>query len=246
MCAVHEGSGDERGTPAQRVSAVPRIDLADHVPARRSVPTRPDIQPRLYRPGGHVAVAEEHWRALVRRGLDPVYIDTSDEMLLFLFVVHLGSDGKMLKAHQHTYSTASRAMNFYIENRNRLPDISAGRLLMIADAIRDNRLDALDRMLTKTAVRDLQLEPSILQVILWPKRPPKRRPKEQARQDAPPRQPGPRTDVPEPHPTVWRCARTRAASSRAKPRADDRQGLHRWHPGPGRGLTRLLAHAIRR
>ena len=123
-------------------------------------------------------------------------------MLLFLFVVHLGSDGKMLKAHQHTYSTASRAMNFYIENRNRLPDISAGRLLMIADAIRDNRLDALDRMLTKTAVRDLQLEPSIVQVILWPKRPPKRRPKEQARQDAPPRQPGPRTDVPEPHPTV--------------------------------------------
>ena len=119
-------------------------------------------------------------------------------MLLFLFVVHLGSDGKMLKAHQHTYSMASRAMNFYIENWNRLPDISAGRLLMIADAIRDNRLDALDRMLTKTAVRDLQLEPSIVQVILWPKRSPKRRPKEQARQDAPPRQPGPRTNVPEP------------------------------------------------
>jgi hypothetical protein len=145
---------------------------------------------------------KEHWRALVRRGLDPVYIDTSDEMLLFLFVVHLGSDGKMLKAHQHTYSTASRAMNFYIENVNRLPDTSAGRLLMIAEAIRDNRLDALDRMLTKTAVRDLQLEPSIVQVILWPKRPPKRRPKEQARQDAPLRQPGPRTDVPEPHQTV--------------------------------------------
>ena len=43
----------------------PRIDPADHVPARRSVPTRPDIQPRLYRPGGHVAVAE---RTLARTG----------------------------------------------------------------------------------------------------------------------------------------------------------------------------------
>lgn len=145
---------------------------------------------------------KEHWLALLRRGIDPAYIDTSNEMSLFQYVVHLGGDGKMLRAHQHTYDAASRAMAFYIQNATRLPDISAGRLSMIADTIRDGRLDALDRMLGKDAVRDLQLEPATVQVLLWPKRPPKRRPKGKTRRDAPQSPPEPRTTAPDPEPVI--------------------------------------------
>ena len=139
----------------------------------------------------------------MRRGIDPVYIDTSGRnVALPVASFTFGCDGKMLRSHQFTYDVASRAMAFYIQNANRLPDISAGRLLMIADAIRDGRLDALDRMLRKDNLRDLRLEPAIVQVLLWPKRPPKRKPKGKTRREAPQSPPEPRTTAPDPEPVI--------------------------------------------
>ena len=47
---------------SERVSALPRIDPADDVPARRSVPHVLTSHP-IDRPGGHVEVAERTLRA---------------------------------------------------------------------------------------------------------------------------------------------------------------------------------------
>ena len=150
---------------------------------------------------------QEHWLALLRRGIDPVYIDTTDQMLLFQFVIHLASDGKMLRNHQHTYDVARDTLAFYIQNANRLIDITAGRLLLIADTIRNTHdktalAARLAQMLRKDNQRDVQLEPATVQVLLWPKRPPKRRPKGETRRNAPQSPPESRTAVPDPEPII--------------------------------------------
>ena len=141
---------------------------------------------------------QEHWTALLRRGLDPVFIPTPDRAL-FEYVVWLGGEGRMLNNLQFDYATSRDAIAFYVQNVNRLPELSPGRLVWIAEIIRDYPKDAemLDRMLSVTDQRDLGLEPSLVQVLLWPRRPPKRRPRPARRQDAPPRAPQQATVAPE-------------------------------------------------
>ena len=141
---------------------------------------------------------QEHWTALLRRGLDPVFIPTPDRAL-FEYVVWLGGEGRMLNNLQFDYATSRDAIAFYVQNVNRLPELSPGRLVWIAEIIRDYPKDAemLDRMLSVTDQRDLGLEPSLVQVLLWPRRPPKRRPRPARRQDAPLRAPQQATVAPE-------------------------------------------------
>ncbi|MGP0002635.1 MAG: hypothetical protein ACLPKW_33555, partial [Acetobacteraceae bacterium] len=141
---------------------------------------------------------QEHWTALLRRGLDPVFIPTPDRAL-FEYVVWLGGEGRMLNNRQFDYPTSRDAIAFYVQNVNRLPELSPGRLVWIAEIIRDYPKDAdmLDRMLSVTDQRDLGPEPSLVQVLLWPRRPPKRRPGPARRQDAPPRAPQQATAAPE-------------------------------------------------
>ena len=141
---------------------------------------------------------QEHWTALLRRGLDPVFIPTPDRVL-FEYVVWLGGEGRMLNNLQFDYATSRDAIAFYVQNVNRLPELSPGRLVWIAEIIRDYPKDAemLDRMLSVTDQRDLGLEPSLVQVLLWPRRPPKRRPRPARRQDAPLRAPQQATAAPE-------------------------------------------------
>ena len=141
---------------------------------------------------------QEHWTALLRRGLDPVFIPTPDRAL-FEYVVWLGGEGRMLNNLQFDYATSRDAIAFYVQNVNRLPELSPGRLVWIAEIIRDYPKDAerLDRMLSVTDQRDLGLEQSLVQVLLWPRRPPKRRPRPARRQDAPLRAPQQATVAPE-------------------------------------------------
>ena len=141
---------------------------------------------------------QEHWTALLRRGLDPVFIPTPDRVL-FEYVVWLGGEGRMLNNQQFDYATSRDAIAFFVQNVNRLPELSPGRLVWIAEIIRDYPKDAemLDRMLSVTDQRDLGLEPSLVQVLLWPRRPPKRRPRPARRQDAPLRAPQQATAAPE-------------------------------------------------
>jgi hypothetical protein len=86
-----------------------------------------------------------------------------------------------------------------VQNVNRLPELSPGRLVWIAEIIRDYPKDGemLDRMLSVTDQRDLGLEPSLVQVLLWPRRPPKREPRPVRPQYAPPRAPQQATAAPE-------------------------------------------------
>ncbi len=133
---------------------------------------------------------QEHWTALLRRGLDPVFIPTPDRAL-FEYVVWRGGEGRMLNNLQFDYPTSRDAIAFYVQNVNRLPELSPGRLVRIAEIIRDYPKDAemLDRMLSVTDQRDLGLQSSLVQVLLWPRRPPKRGPRPARPQYAPPRAP---------------------------------------------------------
>ena len=141
---------------------------------------------------------QEHWTALLRRGIDPVFIPTPDRAF-FEYVVWLGGEGRMLNNLQFDYPTSRDAIAFYVQNVNRLPELSPGRLVWIAEIIRDYPKDAemLDRMLSVTDQRDLGLQSSFVQVLLWPRRPPKRGPRPARRQDAPLRAPQQATAAPE-------------------------------------------------
>ena len=141
---------------------------------------------------------QEHWTALLRRGIDPVFIPTPDRAF-FEYVVWLGGEGRMLNNLQFDYPTSRDAIAFYVQNVNRLPELSPGRLVWIAEIIRDYPKDAemLDRMLSVTDQRDLGLQSSLVQVLLWPRRPPKRGPRPARRQDAPLRAPQQATAAPE-------------------------------------------------
>ena len=97
----------------------------------------------------------------------------------------------MLNNLQFDYATSRDAIAFYVQNVNRLPELSPGRLVWIAEIIRDYPKDAetLDRMLSVTDQRDLGLQSSLVQVLFWPRRPPKRGPRPARPQYAPPRAP---------------------------------------------------------
>jgi hypothetical protein len=147
---------------------------------------------------------QEHWRALIRRGLNPTYIPT-DDLYLFQYVVWLGGEGRMLRSLQFDYATSRDAIEFYCRHINRLPEISPARLVMIAEVIRDNpnrdrRAEALDNMLLATDQRPSLILGSMVQVLLWPRKPPRRRPK--PRQDRPAAPPEQATAAPEPEPVT--------------------------------------------
>ena len=115
----------------------------------------------------------------------------------------------MLSDLQFDYATSRDAMNFYINNANRLPEITPARLVMLAEIIRDNSKDRaatmLDQMLTLTDQRDLGLATGQVQVLLWPRRPKRTsRPAQQAtaapehKPDEPVSHPQPVVTQPEP------------------------------------------------
>ena len=123
---------------------------------------------------------QEHWIALLRRGLDPVFIPTPDRSL-FEYVVWLGGEGRMLSNLQFDYATSRDAIAFYMKNVNRLPEISPARLVMVAEIIRDNSKDRAAAMLDQMLLRDRSARSrpgtGLVQVLLWPRRPPKRTPR---------------------------------------------------------------------
>jgi hypothetical protein len=95
----------------------------------------------------------------------------------------------MLRSHQVDYATARDTIAFFVQNVNRLVDITPARLIMIAAAIRDAGADQTRRdqrlglMLRQTDQRPrLRLEQSMVQALLWPRKPPKPKKRHDARQ----------------------------------------------------------------
>ena len=149
---------------------------------------------------------KDHWLALLRRGIDPVYVEIGGNDGLDLFhTVGLATDGQMLRSHQVDYATARDAVAFYVQNANRLVDITPARLMMIATAIRDAGADKSRRdqrlglMLRQTDQRPrLQLDQPMVQALLWSRRPPKRK----KRQPETPK--ASVVDAPKPEPAIVR------------------------------------------
>jgi hypothetical protein len=150
---------------------------------------------------------KDHWLALLRRGIDPVYVEIggNDGLDLFQYTVGLATEGQMLRSHQVDYATARDAVAFYVQNANRLVDITPARLMMIATAIRDAGADKSRRdqrlglMLRQTDQRPrLQLDQHMVQALLWPRRPPKRK----KRQPETPK--ASVVDAPKPEPAIVR------------------------------------------
>jgi hypothetical protein len=130
----------------------------------------------------------EHWMALLRRGIDPVWIPTHgrDGLDLFEHTYWMATEGNMLKSLQFTYEVARDAVRFYLENIHLLPEISPACLVRIATTIREAGTDKvrcearLGQMLLPTDQRPkLVLEQPTIQSLLWPKKPPTRRKKVQ-------------------------------------------------------------------
>jgi hypothetical protein len=76
-----------------------------------------------------------HFRAMCSRGLDPVWIDTSSIKDLFEYCVWLGTDGNMLRSLGMPKSVAEEAVAWFIENRNRLKEVSPRQLVRAARMI---------------------------------------------------------------------------------------------------------------
>ena len=151
----------------------------------------------------------------------------------------------MLNNLQFDYATSRDAIAFYVQNANRLPELSPGRLVRIAEIIRDYPKDAemLDRMLSVTDQRDLGLQSSLVQVLLWPRRPPKRGPRPARPQYAPPRAPQQATAAPEltpePKPIIDEPAspiqsrsRSMSHSSSIQSRSRSMSLFHSYDPEP--------------
>jgi hypothetical protein len=78
-----------------------------------------------------------HFRALLSRGLDPIWIDTSDSVELVEYVVWLATEGGMLNKEGFSRPVSEEAVNWFITNRNRVKEISPRQLARAARTIRD-------------------------------------------------------------------------------------------------------------
>jgi hypothetical protein len=149
----------------------------------------------------------DHWLALLRRDIDPIYIETG------------GNDGWTNSSTRSDWPPKARccgriksimqlrAIRPLSSSRtvNRLVDITPARLIMIAAAIRDAGADQTRRdqrlglMLRQTDQRPrLRLEQSMVQALLWPRKPPKRKKRHDARQRPPETPQAPPVGTPEP------------------------------------------------
>lgn len=78
-----------------------------------------------------------HFRALLSRGLDPIWIDTSDSVELFEYVVWLATEGGMLNKEGFSRAASEEAVNWFIRNRNRVKELSPRQIVRAAGIIKN-------------------------------------------------------------------------------------------------------------
>ena len=164
-----QADGDSRYNPLIPPSRFPLGDKARQVMTSN----------RNYQDEAVIAdLPQEHWRALVGRGIDPVWVPTdgNEGRDLFGYTYWCATEDGMLRSLQFTYDVARAAVQFYVESIHRLVDIHPRRLVMIAEAIRDNpipdrRMVRLNQMLRPVDQRPKLIVPRTW-VLIWPKLPP--------------------------------------------------------------------------
>jgi hypothetical protein len=123
----------------------------------------------------------EHFKALVSKGLDPLWIPNDaehDGLAVFQYAHWLATEGKGLRSLGFPYEVARDAIAFYVNNVQRLIDICPRRLTQIAEVIRSNvnpgeRDLRLRSMLRPDAQRPKLILPHTWsQVLLWSHDPP--------------------------------------------------------------------------
>jgi hypothetical protein len=82
------------------------------------------------------------FQALCSRGLHPLWIDTSNAQDLFEYCIWLATEGGGLWRRKHTKEVSEETVEFFIENRLRLQEISPREMQTIAEVIQNNRYDA--------------------------------------------------------------------------------------------------------
>jgi hypothetical protein len=83
----------------------------------------------------------EHFDALVARGLNPHRISDDaehDNQALFEYVLWLVTVKNLLRNLGYPYGVSRRAVNFYVENANRLHDLSPRRMELLASLFRED------------------------------------------------------------------------------------------------------------
>ena len=125
----------------------------------------------------------DHFRALVSRGLDPIWIPGDiehDGFAVFIYTHWAATEGNMLRGKGYPYEVSRDAVSFYLNNVHRLIDICPRRLQQIAKVVKDNpnlaeRDLRLQMMLRSTDQRPkLHLPESWVSVMRWPDAAPQR------------------------------------------------------------------------
>jgi hypothetical protein len=102
-----------------------------------------------------------HFRALLSRGLDPMWIDTNDTVELFEYVVWLATEGGMLNKEGFSRAVSEEAINWFISHRNKVTELSPRQLVRAARIIKDFARDET----TKQGLLGLMLGQDRKQII---------------------------------------------------------------------------------
>ena len=128
-------------------------------------------------------VLPDHFRALVSRGLDPVWIPGDaehDGFAVFIYTHWAATEGNMLRGKGYPYDVSRLAVAFYLDNVHRLIDICPRRLEQIAKVIRDNSNLAARELRLQAMLRPTDQRPRLLlpepwvSVMRWPDAAPQR------------------------------------------------------------------------
>jgi hypothetical protein len=78
-----------------------------------------------------------HFRAMVSRGLDPIWIDSENDADYFKFILWLVVERNMLRNHGFPRKVTVGAVNWLIEHRNHVKELSPRTMVQIADAFKE-------------------------------------------------------------------------------------------------------------
>jgi len=79
-----------------------------------------------------------HFKAMLSRGLDPIWINSDNDTDYFEFVLWLVVERHMLRSHGFRRELTVSALNWFIEHRNHVKEISPRTMVRIADTCKQH------------------------------------------------------------------------------------------------------------
>jgi hypothetical protein len=101
-----------------------------------------------------------HFKAMASRGLDPIWIDSDDDVDHFNFVLWMVVERHMLRSQHFRREVTVSTVNWFIERRNYLKELSPRTMVRIADTFKQypdecERDLMLSLMVVKEPLRDI-------------------------------------------------------------------------------------------